>query len=239
MSRLERRLSLLTGGARDLPPRQQTLRATIDWSYELLEPGEQRLFRQLGVFSGGWTLEAAEVVCELGSANGATADVLDALEALGRASLVRQSEAPEETRFEMLETIREYAAERLDASGEGDIARSRHAGYFLSLAETAEPRMHGPQQSYWLDRLEREKANLRAALDWSLRDGASEPGLRLAAALWWFWIIRDFLVRGAAMDGRSRGGGYYCAPSRAGQSAVWCRPGRYLPRGCRAWPGLL
>jgi len=196
LGRLQHTLALLTGGARDLPPRQQTLRATIDWSYELLDPTEQRLFRQLGVFSGGWTLEAAEAVCELGSADGSSVDMLDALEALGRASLVRQSSVSDEARFEMLGTVREYAAQRLEDSGEAELARARHAAQFMSLCETAEPLLHGPRQRYWLDRLERELANLRAALDWSLRGGAPEAGLRLAAALWWFWVIRASLYEG-------------------------------------------
>ncbi|HEY3059586.1 MAG TPA: LuxR C-terminal-related transcriptional regulator [Chloroflexota bacterium] len=194
LSRLERSLSLLTGGARDRPARQQTLRAAIDWSYELLEPGEQRLFRQLGVFTGGFTLEAAEAVCEL---SGPPAlDVLDSMEALGRASLVRQVDHAGETRFEMLETVREFAAEQLEQSGELEPVRSRHADYFLALAEKTEPLLHGPQQRQWFDRLEREEANMRAVLEWSLRNEDSEQGVRLAGALWWFWLIRSYLTEG-------------------------------------------
>ena len=194
LARLERSLSLLTGGARDRPARQQTLRAAIDWSYELLEPGEQRLFRQLGVFTGGFTLEAVEAVCD---SSGAPAfEVLDALEALGRASLVRQAERAADTRFEMLETVREFAAERLDESGEADTLRARHGDYFRALAEMATPLLHGAQQRQWLDRLQREEPNLRAVLDWSLRDRSSERGVRLVVALWWFWLIRSYLSEG-------------------------------------------
>ena len=196
LGRLERSLSVLTGGARDRPARQQTLRAAIDWSYELLDAGEQRLFRQLGVFTGGFTLEAAEAVCDLRLTREPGVDVLDALEALGRASLVRQAEHATETRFEMLKTVREFAAELLDASGEAESIRARHADYFLALAETAEPLLHGPQQRQWLDRLEREDANLRAILEWSLRDAASDRGVRLATAMWWFWMIRSYLTEG-------------------------------------------
>jgi predicted ATPase len=194
LSRLENSLSLLTGGARDRPPRQQTLRAAIDWSYELLEPDEQRLLRQLGVFNGGFSLEAAEAVCHQG-ADG-SAEVLDQLEALGRASLVRPAEVDDEMRFEMLETVREFAAELLEQSGEADLVRTRHAEYFVTLAETAEPLLHGPQQRHWLERLGREQPNFRGALDWALRDGTSETGPRLAAALWWFWLIRGYTTEG-------------------------------------------
>jgi predicted ATPase/class 3 adenylate cyclase len=175
LERLEQRLPLLTGGTRDMPERQQTLRAAIAWSYELLEPEEQRLLARLAIFRSGCTLEAAERVAD--------ADV-DTLQALVDQSLLRH----DEDRFSMLETIRDYAAERLEASGEAVVLRGRHAEYFLGLAEDLEPK--GPasgQTGEWLDRLEREHDNLRAALDWLEGAGESERALRLAGAVSWSW----------------------------------------------------
>ena len=148
------RLTLLTGGARDLPARQQTIRNTIDWSYDLLDAGEQTLFARLGVFVGGCTLEAAEAVC---NADGdLPMDVVDGLAALVDKSLLRQDEELDgEPRFVMLETIREYALEQLEASGEAEALRRQHADYFLALAETAEPwlRFMQPEREPWMARL--------------------------------------------------------------------------------------
>ncbi|MEJ7568640.1 MAG: tetratricopeptide repeat protein [Gaiellaceae bacterium] len=180
LARLEQRLPLLTGGARDLPERQRTLRATIEWSYELLTPEEQRLFAQLAVFRGGCTLEAAEEVTD--------AD-LDTLQSLVDKSLLRQTDE----RFWMLETIREYAAERLEESGEAEELRRRLADHFLALAEEAEPHvedevLRGGRE--WLDQLEREHDNLRAALDRLEASGETEHALRLAGALSDFWASR-------------------------------------------------
>jgi predicted ATPase/class 3 adenylate cyclase len=219
LSRLEQRLPVLVGGARDLPERQQTLRGAIGWSYDLLAEREQRLFRRLSVFVGGCTLEAAEAVC---SADGdLPIDLLEGIGLLVDQSLLRQDEPAEgvgallvgalsatpsesgrawEPRFGMLETIREYARERLEASGEGDAARRRHAQFFLALAERAEPELRGRAQGEWLARLEREHENLRAALDWcQAAEDSAEAGLRLAAALGWFWQ-----VRGDWSEGRER-----------------------------------
>ncbi len=188
LARLDRRLPLLTGGGPDRPPRQQTLRDTIGWSHDLLTPDEHMLFRRLSVFVGGCTLEAAEAVC------GA---VLDGLASLVDKSLLRQEEqADGEPRFTMLETIREYALEQLEASGEGEAIRGRHAEHFLALAEAAEPKLLGPEQTAWLDRLEREHDNLRAALTWSQTAENALLGPRLAAALQWFWYIRCHLSEG-------------------------------------------
>jgi predicted ATPase len=180
LERLEQRLPLLTGGARDLPERQRTLHATIAWSHELLRPDEQGLFARLAVFSGGCTLEATEEVAE--------AD-LDTLQSLVDKSLLRHTEE----RFWMLETIREYAAERLEESGEAEELRRRHAQHFLALAEEAEPHvedevLRGGRE--WLDRLEREHDNLRAALDQLEASGETEHALRLAGALSDFWASR-------------------------------------------------
>jgi predicted ATPase len=186
LGRLEQRLPLLTGGARDLPERQRTLRATIEWSYELLAPEEQRLFARLAVFSGGCTLEAAEEV--------AAAD-LDTLRSLIDKSLLRHTEE----RFWLLETIREYAAERLDDCGEAEELRRRHVEHFLALAEEAHPNvrdewLRGGRE--WLDRLEREHDNLRAAFDRLEASGETELALRLAGALSAFWESRGHVPEG-------------------------------------------
>jgi non-specific serine/threonine protein kinase len=199
LGRLGRRLSLLTGGARDLPARQQTLRGTIDWSYDLLAPGERALFARLAVFVGGCSLEAGEAVCDLGgeTGGGAGPDVLDALALLVDKSLLRQAAGPEaEPRFEMLETLREYAAERLEASGDAETWRRRHAEYYLTLAEQAGPELLGPRQRIWLGQLEQELDNLRAALGWALDRGEEALGLRLATTLGRFWEVRGHLGEG-------------------------------------------
>jgi predicted ATPase/class 3 adenylate cyclase len=196
LARLEQRLPLLTGGARDLPERQRTLRAAIEWSHDLLGPGEQRLFARLAAFSGGWTLEAAEAVC----GPGPELEALDGLEALVDASLLRRRESHEDgVRFRMLETIREFAAERLGASDDEDEIRRRHAQFFRDLAEEAEPHLTREQQLLWLARLEREHDNIRAALDWATDSGEAEMALRTAAAVWRFWQQRAHLA-----EGRSR-----------------------------------
>src|SRR6266702_1369862 len=186
LGRLGRRLAL-GGAARDLPERQRTLRATIDWSHQLLDVEEARLFAQLSVFTGGWTRQAAERVC----GEGLSVQVLDGLESLVEHSLVqRVTLGDDELRFDMLETIREYARERLDASGAAaDLAR-RHARYFLELAQDAEPHLTGPQAGRWLETLRVETDNLRSALRWATDRGDApsvEIGLRMAASLWRFW----------------------------------------------------
>jgi predicted ATPase len=191
LARLGSRLQLLTGGARDLPARQQTLRDTIAWSYDLLTPAEQRLFAHLGVFVGGWTLEVAVAVCDGDGDLGL--DVLDGMQALLDQSLVRQEQGLDgKLRFVMLETIREYALEQLGASGELEALGQRHATFFLTLAEAA----HKPQDVTWLDRLEAEHANLRAALAWSQTEAGGETGLRLAVALRPFHSERGHLREG-------------------------------------------
>ncbi|MBI3973469.1 MAG: adenylate/guanylate cyclase domain-containing protein [Chloroflexi bacterium] len=195
LARLERRLPLLTGGARDLPVRQQTLRGAIAWSYDLLDPGQKALFRRLSVFVGGCTLEAAAVVCDM--PGGPDLELLDGLESLVAKSLLRQEEvAGREPRFQMLETIREYALERLAESGEEDALRRRHADFFLTLAAAAESAMAGPQQADWLDRLETEHDNLRPALRWSVETREAGRGLRLGAILCRFWLVRGHLTEG-------------------------------------------
>jgi predicted ATPase/class 3 adenylate cyclase len=193
LARLQSRLPLLIGGARDLPPRQRTLRGAIAWSYELLSPAEQALFRRLSVFAGGFTLQAAEAVAageELG------VDLFEGLERLVEHSLVRQTETEGEPRFTMLETIREYGQEQLDSSGEAGEADRRHAVFFLALAQDAEPQLEGSQQQLWLERLETEHDNLRAVLGWALEHD-HQMGLQLGAALGTFWATYAYLREGS------------------------------------------
>ena len=208
LQRLDRRLALLTSGSRDLPLRQQTLRASIDWSYDLLDEGERAVFRRLAVFVGGFTLEAAEEVCGASSVEGgeeardtealhALPSALDALEKLVNESLVQQREdAAGETRFALLETIREYALERLEESGEADILRRRHADYFARLAEQANAELRGPDQPLWLNRLEKDDDNIRATLRWLKQGAAGEELLKLAGAMWLYWYLRGHWTEG-------------------------------------------
>jgi predicted ATPase len=195
LTRLDNRLKLLTGGARDLPHRQQTIRNTIDWSYHLLDAGEQTLFVRLGVFVGGCTIEAAEAVC---NADGELPmEVVDGIAALVDKSLLRQDEGVSgEPRFTMLETIREYALERLAASGTEQIIREQHAKCYLALAEAAEPELLGSKQEVWLNRLAAEHDNLLATFQWTIAQGEVETALRLSAALWRFWDTRGPLSEG-------------------------------------------
>ena len=193
LARLATRLGLLTTGTSDVPERQRTLRGTIEWSHDLLGADEQRLFARLAAFSGGWTLEAAEAVC----APGLRTDVLDGLGALVDHSLVRPGESADGvSRFTMLETIQEFAAEQLARSGEDDDLRRRHAEHFLDLAEKAELHLTREDRVVWLVRLERENDNLRAVLDWAERTGDADTGLRTAAAIWRFWQQRGHLSEG-------------------------------------------
>jgi predicted ATPase/class 3 adenylate cyclase/Flp pilus assembly protein TadD len=188
--RLKQRLPLLSGGARDLPERQRTLRAAIAWSEELLRGPEQRLFARLGVFVGGFTLEAAEAVA--GADVGG--DVLEALSALLEQSLVRQDEGVAgEPRYAMLETIREYALERLSAASEAEATRHAHGDYYLSLAERARAEIDGPKQQAWYRRLDQDVGNLRAAMDSSETTGLGEQLLRFGPALYPYWASRALL----------------------------------------------
>ncbi len=192
LTRLNNRLKLLRGGACNLPARQQTLRGTIEWSHDLLEDSEKILFARLAVFSGGSTLEAIEAVCDLGE--DFPVDVLDGLSSLLDKSLLRQHEELEgEPRFVMLETIHEYAREKLQENAEAEDIKRAHAAFFLALAEEAEPEFLGPQQGLWVRRLEVEHDNLRGALSWLLASREGELGLRLGGALWRFWYTRGYL----------------------------------------------
>jgi predicted ATPase/transcriptional regulator with XRE-family HTH domain len=193
LQRLERRLPLLTRGAADLPERQQTLRHTLAWSHGLLGPAEQVLFRRLAVFAGGCTLEAAEKVCLLESEP--TDDVLDRFAVLVDNCLVYQTVGPDqEPRFAMLETVREYAEERLVENDEVEATRRIHAGFYLELAERAAPELPGPHQAAWLERLERDHANLNAALDWLTERREWDLALRLATSATWYWLRRSYFT---------------------------------------------
>jgi predicted ATPase/class 3 adenylate cyclase len=196
LERLGNRLKLLTGGARDLPERQRTLRSTIEWSYGLLGEGEKVLFAKLSVFAGGRTLEAIEAICD--AEDYLPIDVLDGLSSLVDESLLKQEEGVGgEPRFVMLETIHEFAREKLRESEESEDIRRLHAEYFLALAEEAEPAVEGPQQPVWLERLEEEHDNMRSALSWSLGQGQdAEPALRMGAALGEFWYLRGYFGEG-------------------------------------------
>lgn len=200
-TRLASRLQLLTGGARDLPARQQTLRQTIDWSYDLLNEPEQKLFRRLSVFQGGCTLEAVESVCDTKKDLGL--DVLDGMASMVDKSLVRQIEQGDgEPRFVMLETVREYGLEKLAASGEEPLTRRAQAAYCLVLAEEGAAQDTGGKQTEWLDRFDIEHDNFRAALDCLTQTGNVEWGLRLGVALFRFWEMREYLAEGRERLGK-------------------------------------
>ncbi len=199
LARLTPRLSILTSSTRDAPERQQTLRNTIAWSYQLLDAEAQRLFRRLSVFVGGCTLQAIE---EISAAfEGEAEQVLEVVASLVDQSLLQQTQQEgKEPRLMMLETIREYGMEALEASGEVEATRQAHATYYLRLAEEAEPELAGPQQVTWLERLEREHDNLRAAMQWLLAQEGTEQGkelaLRLGGALLRFWEVRGHWSEG-------------------------------------------
>jgi predicted ATPase/Tfp pilus assembly protein PilF len=192
LARLDNRLALLTSGARDLPTRQQTLKSAIGWSHDLLDGEEKRLFARLSLFVGGWTLEAVEAVCDQDDLS-----VLEGVTSLLDKNLLRQEQDQAgEPWFIMLQTIQEFARERLEESGEAEATQHAHAEYFLALAEEAEPHLRGAAQAAWLGRLEVEHGNLRSALAWAERNGEVDFGLRLAGSLWRFWYGRGYLSEG-------------------------------------------
>ena len=194
LRRLDDRLKLLTGGAHDLDERQRTLRATIEWSYELLPDSERALFAQLGVFLGGCRQEAAEALCS------ADLDILDGLQSLVENSLLRRrADSDGEPRFWMLETIREYAFELLEREGDAEEARRRHAAYFAETAEALDVESRTGEHSAVLDRLDEERGNLRGALDWAREHGDADLRLRLAKSLWGFWAARGYVTEGRAV----------------------------------------
>jgi predicted ATPase/DNA-binding XRE family transcriptional regulator len=194
LGRLGHRLDLLTGGARDAPARHRTLRASIAWSHDLLAPKEQVLFRRLGIFVGGFTLTAAERVCNAQADLGI--DVFDGITALVDHSLIQRVEdADGDPRFTMLETLREYALEQLEAAGELRQLQAWHAAAVFALAQEAEPHLYSGERARWLRRLSEEQDNIRAALAWALDQDDTELGLRLVGALW-LWFLRRLLIEG-------------------------------------------
>lgn len=230
LTRLDRQLALLTGGARDLDERQRTMRDTITWSYDLLQPEEQRLFRRLAVFAGGCTLEAAEAVCAAPEgAEPLGMELLEALEVLVDQSLVVRIDDQDEPHYAMLHVLREFALEALEASGEAEAIRRAHLAYFLHLTEPINWRgVRGPQGTFWLARLEREHDNLRTALAWARDTGEFADGLRLGVALGGFWLERGYQREGRTwlesflasleQSGRAENMG-----ADAGMARVWAR----------------
>lgn len=197
--RLDDRFRLLTGGSRTALERHQTLRAAIDWSYNLLPPSEQILFRRLSIFLGGWTLEAAESVCGDESTSGQVGsdDVLDLLEHLINKSIVVKEEKGPVTRYRMLETMRQYANEKLVEANESDALRNKHLEYFIGLSESAAPHLIRSTQLEWLAQLDADYENLRLALEWALSKDTAEASLRLCAALGKFWETRCYWLEGS------------------------------------------
>src|SRR6266478_2248699 len=201
LTRLASRLQLLTGGSRDLPQRQQTLRAAMDWSYDLLDAAEQKLFRRFSVFVGGCTLEGAEAVCN--TKGDLDLDLLDVMASMVDKSLAQQVEQVKgESRFAMLETIREYALEKLEASKEEALTKRAHAAYCLVLAEEEATEQRGAEAGEWLERFASEHDNFRAALEWLTETGDMELGVRPGTALFRYWEIREYLAEGRDRLGR-------------------------------------
>ena len=213
--RLEGSIELLTHGNRTAMPRQQTLKGTLDWSYDLLSASESILFRRLSTFAGGWSMEASEA---MGSGEGVEeGEVLDLLYGLAEKSLVMAKGSDQGgVRYRLLEPIRQYALEKLEESGEAEAAKHAHAEYVLALSEEAEPELLGPRENQWYGRLEQEHDNIRAALSYSLEGADPVLGLRLAGAIWWFWNRHGHLSEGLRWleEGLTSGGGA-SAPVRA------------------------
>jgi predicted ATPase/class 3 adenylate cyclase len=201
LSRLEKSLSALGSGARDLPGRQQTLRGAIQWSYDLLDEGGRRLLARFSVFARGASLEQVEAVG--GPAEELGGDVVEALDRLADQSLLRRLPDFDEPRFLMLQTIREFAADRLEETGEGAAIKDRHLEAFIAVAERAQSHMFGGRRKEWLDRLEMEHDNFRAALDWAIASGNARSALQLSAWLWRFWQMRGHIHEGRARVGQA------------------------------------
>jgi anti-anti-sigma factor len=200
LSRLDHRLKLLKGGARDLPNRQQTISGAMEWSYELLTEGEKQLFRRLAVFAGGFTMEAAEAVAGGDTQAGKPlVDVLEGIASLADKSLLAAKPRSGHVRFRMLEVVREYALDRLEASGEAEEMRSHHGAYFLAFAEEAEPHLQGSQPAGWLSRLEEDHDNIRAAMRWWFTRDV-RAAARLGAAIRYFWDFQGHLAEGLAVS---------------------------------------
>jgi predicted ATPase/class 3 adenylate cyclase len=199
LERLSRSMTILAGGARDLPARQQTLRGAIAWSHDMLDEGDRRIFAALSTFAGGASFDAIEAVC-----SDPDLDVFECLESLVDKSLIRRSEGVDgEIRFGMLETIRDFARERLLESGKAPELRERHAAWYLALAERVQPDIMGSEKGRWLDLLDQEHDNLRAAITWAIETDQVETAMRLVSALWRFWQMRGHLAEGLALAMRA------------------------------------
>ncbi len=185
---------MLATGATDLPERQRTLRGAVEWSYELLDDPERRLLARLAVFAGGWTLDAAEEVCRPAAELGV--NLLDGLSSLADKSLVKPDEAHPEPRFGMLQVIREFALEKLDAGGDAEAVRRRHAEHVMSFTERAGPELVGFEMRAWNHRLQRDEENIRSALRWAIESGDAQIGLRTASAIWRYWHYWGVLREG-------------------------------------------
>ena len=222
VARLDDRFRLLSDASRRMPARHRTLAATVEWSYELLSEDEKLLFRRVAVFAGGWTLEAAEAVC---SGNGLQSEeVIDRLSRLADQSLVVVEGQETVARYRLLETLRQYAWERLEAAGEAAMLRDHHRDWYLALAQRADAALNGPAQSEWLTVLEREHDNVRAALRWCLDSGAIDTALALATAYSYFWEIRGHRYRTEGRrwleEGLAVSSGVGSVPVRA-RAAYW------------------
>jgi predicted ATPase len=241
LERLAQRLTLLTGGGRDVPARQQTLRGAIEWSYGLLDEAERTLFARLAVFVDGSTLAAAEAVL----APERELDVLEGLASLVEKSLVREHEGVRgEPRFSMLETIREYAGERLDEAGEAEQLRGRHAEYFVDFGDRAEPALRGPDGVEWLKRFDLEQANLHAVVAWALESDRPEISLRLAASLWRFWegratvtevlrLVEDASSSARELPAELRARAFFGTARMAGRQGDWGRAHQHFEESLR------
>jgi predicted ATPase/class 3 adenylate cyclase len=194
LSRLEKSLSALGSGTRDAPARQQTLRGAILWSYDMLDAGHRRLLARVSVFARGGNLEQLEPVC--GPAEDVGGEVLDALDQLADQSLLRRLPDFDEPRFLMLQTIRDFAEERLEESGEAHLIRDRHLEAFIALAQQAQPELFGPRRKEWLDRLEEDHDNFRAALEWAIANGNAQEAMSLSGLFWRFWQMRGHIYEG-------------------------------------------
>ena len=231
--RLDDALGLLASGLRTAPERQSTLRATLDWSHDLLSFRERAIFRALSVFSGGFTLEAAEEVCDKEAAAEDRDPVLEALSRLVDKSLVRARREGEAARYHLPEVIRQYAARKLEEAKEADVMRRRHAVFFRDFAEEAEPELvGGPDRELWLDRVDADLDNVRTALLWAAESGDAELGLRLSCALAWFWLRRGRLAEGRASVERAREAG--AAPALETAKALHVSGGLAWAQGDRA-----
>src|SRR5262249_43328539 len=218
-ARLDDRFQLLTGGSQIVLPQHQTLRATMDWSHDLLLQPERAVLRRLAVFAGGWSLEAAEAIC---AGDGvAERDILDLLTQLVNKSLVVSETGGAEARYLLLETVREYAHDRLAEAGETAKIRNRHREWYLELAERAQSKFSSPEEATWLERLEGEHEHLRAALEWSGGQPGPAPRLRLAVALARFWQLRTHFAEGRRWLERVTAPTENAPPALRAKALVW------------------